>query len=483
VELTDAVEVPPDTPSGAKSQAIPGQYIIAFNDSVGDVPGLARKLAAQYGEVPLYIYSSALKGFAARIPDQAVAGLQRNPRIAGLEPDQVVRSTDTQAGASWGLDRLDQRALPLDGMYTYPNTGAGVNAYILDTGIRTTHVEFGGRATGAFTSINDGNGTNDCGGHGTHVAGIVGGATYGVAKAVKLYSVRVLDCSGYGSWSGIIAGIDWVTQHRVLPAVANMSLSGAKSSMVNTAVQNSIKAGVVYTAAAGNDAADACGYSPASTPEVLTVGSSASFDAMSLDSNYGSCVALFAPGQSIRSASSVDDTSSVVKGGTSMASPHAAGVAALYLSANPSATPAQVTSALLGSAVSNALSGIPSGSANLLLSSNVLAAVAPPVDTTSSAPPPPPPPTTSIDSPPIATFTWTCPRGKCSFDASASSDDHGIVSYAWSFGDGSASSSGSALMRVSHTYTSAGSYTVTLTIRDSSGQTAVKAVKLTFKKV
>lgn len=214
-----------------------------------------------------------------------------------------------------------------------------MSVYILDTGIRTTHVEFGGRALGAFTAINDGNGTNDCGSHGTHVAGTVGGEQYGVAKRVTLYAVRVLDCNGTGSNSGIIAGIDWVTQNRRLPAVANMSMGGAKSSTVNSAVQNSIKSGVVFVVAAGNSAADACSYSPASTPEALTVGASSNSDGISGYSNIGSCIDLFAPGDAIRSAYNVDDTSSVLKGGTSMATPHVAGVAALYLSANPTATP------------------------------------------------------------------------------------------------------------------------------------------------
>jgi subtilisin family serine protease len=432
--------------------------IVVFKSSVLDPPGLAKQLINAHGGRLRFTYSHAIKGFAADLPVQAEEALLNNPNVAYIEPDLRVQQDDVELNPTWGLDRIDQRSLPFDASYSYATTGSGVHVYILDSGIRTTHTEFGGRAFGVYTAINDGKGTTDCTGHGTHVAGTVGGAKYGVAKGVTLYSVRVLDCTGWGTWSQIIAGIDWVTQNRLLPAVANMSIEGTASSAVNQAVQNSINAGVVYAVAAGNDAGDACNYSPASTPQALTVGAISNSDNYQGFSNYGSCLDLFAPGQAIRSASHVDDTSSVLKAGTSMASPHVAGVAALYLSANPQASAAQVVSSIVSGATTNVLTGVPSGTANLLLFSSVSATL----------PPPPPPPVT--DQPPYASFTSSCPKGQCTFDASGSTDDHGIVSYTWDFGDGSAVVSVSS-PNTAHTYVSRGQYTVTLKVTDGMGQT------------
>ena len=443
--------VPPDEQAGT---------IVVFKSTVQDPAGRANQLIAAHGGRLRFTYSHALKGFAADLPIQAEEALLNNPNVAYVEPDLLVRADDIEPNATWGLDRIDQRALPLDATYAYSTTGAGVHVYILDSGIRTTHREFGGRASGAYTAISDGNGTSDCTGHGTHVAGTIGGTTYGVAKGVTLFAVRVLDCSGWGTWSQIIAGIDWVTQNRQLPAVANMSLGGTASSAVNQAVQNSIAAGVVYAVAAGNNGADACNYSPASAPAALTVGAVSNSDNYQSFSNYGPCLDLFAPGQAIRSAYYVDDTSSVLKAGTSMASPHAAGVAALYLSAHPSATPAEVASAIVSGGTAGVLTGVPSGTANLLLYSNVAAGSTP-------LPPPPPPPST--DQAPYPSFTSSCPKGLCTFDASGSTDDHGIASYTWDFGDGSASVTASSAI-VSHAFGAKGQYTVTLRVTDTAGQ-------------
>jgi hypothetical protein len=545
--------------SAVGTEPVPGQYIITFSDTVSDAPGLARRIAAQYGSAPLFTYAAAIRGFAAQLPVQAIDALLRNPQIERVEQDALVHINDTQLNADWGLDRLDQHTRPLDGSYSYANMGSGVRAYIIDTGIRGTHVDFGGRALSGYTAISDGRGTSDCNGHGTHVAGTVGGATYGVAKGVTLYAVRVLDCNGSGTTSGVIAGVDWVTQNRVLPAVANMSLGGSKSSTLNAAVQNSIAAGVVYAVAAGNSSADACNYSPSSTTSALTVASMWNGDAMSSFSNYGSCVDVFAPGEAIMSDYVTSDTATMMMGGTSMASPHVAGVAALYLAANPAASPSEVASAIVSGATPNVLSGVPAGTPNLLLYSSIVGASAPPpsnppASLTISAPtttidaggnvtltatvrdasgnvlsgatvtwasgnsavatvnsagvvsgvsggsatitatsgsasgsvaisvnaPPPPP---AIDQPPAASFTSSCPHGKCTFDASGSTDDHGISSYTWNFGDGSAMTSGQSLVKVAHTYTAAGNYVATLTVKDTAGQTATTSLKLSFKKL
>jgi subtilisin family serine protease len=337
---------------GAESVPIPGQYIVVFRDAVADAPGLARRLAAAQGSSPRHVYEHALKGFVAPMSAQAAAALARNPNVAYVEQDQVVTAsaTVTQNNATWGLDRIDQRALPLSTTYSYSTTATGVTVYIIDTGIRTTHNEFGGRARSGVDEV-DGGAADDCNGHGTHVAGTVGGSTYGVAKGVALVAVRVLDCQGSGSWGDVIAGIDWVTANHQSPAVANMSLGGGASASVDQAVQSSIASGVTYAIAAGNGnragiAQDACNYSPARVAEAITVGATTKTDAKASYSNYGSCVDFFAPGSGITSAWNTSNTATNTISGTSMATPHVAGAAALYLAAHTGATPQQVRDAL-----------------------------------------------------------------------------------------------------------------------------------------
>jgi subtilisin family serine protease len=273
----------------------------------------------------------------------------------------------TQSPATWGIDRIDQRNRPLSNSYTYNTTASNVNAYVIDTGIRSTHTQFGGRVSGGATFINDGRGTSDCNGHGTHVSGTIGGSTYGVAKAVRLHPVRVLDCNGSGTNSGVIAGVNWVASNRVLPAVANMSLGGGASSALDTAVNNSINRGVVYAIAAGNSNANACNFSPARVAAAITVGSTTSSDARSSFSNFGTCVDIFAPGSSITSAWATSDTATNTISGTSMATPHVAGVAALYLATHTTASPATVRNALVNNATANVISNVGSGSPNRLL--------------------------------------------------------------------------------------------------------------------
>jgi subtilisin family serine protease len=363
---------------------IPNQYIVVLKDSVADVDGEAGRLARDFGgdREAGYTYHRAIKGFSVRMPEAQAAKLAGDPRVAFVEEDGVVSMVTTQTGATWGLDRIDQRDLPLDGNYNYNATGSGVKAYIIDTGIRATHTQIAGRVISGFTAINDGLGTNDGNGHGTHVSGTVGGTTYGVAKNVTLVAVRVLDSSGSGTNSGVIAGVDFVTSDHQAgqPAVANMSLGGGISSALDTAVTNSISDGVTYAIAAGNDNLDACGTSPARVASAITVGSTTTSDARSSFSNFGTCLDIFAPGSSITSSWNTSDTATNTISGTSMATPHVTGVAALFLETNPTASPTTVTAAIIDSSTPNKVTNAGTGSPNRLLYSLL-----------TGAPPPPPP--------------------------------------------------------------------------------------------
>ncbi len=362
-------KLPPAPIIGADlPDALPGEYIVVFRTGVRgtDVNGAAATALGNHATIH-FVYDSALQGFAAFLPAQALKALQNNPNVQYIEADQIISLDTTQTPATWGIDRIDQRALPLNNTYTYNFTGAGVTAYIIDTGILTTHVEFGGRASIGYDAIGDGRNGVDCNGHGTHVSGTVGGATYGVAKAVSLVAVRVLNCSGSGTTSGVIAGINWVTSHRKTPAVANMSLGGGASTALDTAVANSVKAGVTFAVAAGNNNRDACKYSPSRAAAAITVGATTSLDARASYSNYGKCLDIFAPGSSITSAWIGSNTATNIISGTSMATPHVTGVAALYLQAHPTASPATVTSAMKAAATPGVVKSPGSGSPNLLL--------------------------------------------------------------------------------------------------------------------
>ena len=329
---------------------VAGRFIVTLRERTNPA-GVAR----EHGVRPDYVYTHALTGFAGRISDAARQGLLRDNRVVRVEADgiaTVVALPTTQSGATWGLDRVDQTALPLSGSFSYTNTGAGVRAYIIDTGLRFTHNDFGPQASSGYDAV-DGGSADDCNGHGTHVAGTVGGNTYGIAKDVALVGVRVLNCSGSGTWSGVIAGIDWVTRDHAAgtPAVANLSLGGGANSSVDQAVKNMIADGVATAIAAGNGnqggkAQDACKYSPARVAEGMTIGATTQSDAKARWSNYGTCVDWFAPGVSIKSAWYTGDNATNTISGTSMATPHTAGVAALYLQSNPGASPGAVRTAL-----------------------------------------------------------------------------------------------------------------------------------------
>jgi subtilisin family serine protease len=328
---------------------VQGRFIVTLEPRAN--PG---SVAREHGVQPDFVYNHALNGFAGKISDAARAGLLRDNRVVRVEADGIATIVSTtETGATWGLDRVDQRSLPLSTTFTYTSTGSGVTAYIIDTGLRLSHAEFGGRAVTGYDAVTPGGTAADCNGHGTHVGGTVGGGTYGVAKGVSLVAVRVLDCGGSGTWSGVIAGMDWVTGHHAAgaPAVANLSLGGGANSSVDDAVRRMIADGVVVAVAAGNGnaggvAQDACKYSPARVAAAMTIGATNKYDRKASWSNYGSCVDWFAPGVSITSAWYTGDAATGTISGTSMATPHTAGVAALYLQNNPGATPSTVRSAL-----------------------------------------------------------------------------------------------------------------------------------------
>ncbi|MCU0625218.1 MAG: S8 family peptidase, partial [Gemmatimonadaceae bacterium] len=366
-----ATPAAPDAPvnfraaRGEGAQPIPGQYIVVLREDDAEVSAasaageegmraMAERLSTSHHGSVQHVYSAALRGFSARMSAADARELARDPHVALVEEDQVMTKQVTQSPVpSWGLDRIDERARVSGSNFTYTNTGSGVTSYILDTGINFGHSDFGGRAVRGFDAINDGRNGNDCDGHGTHVAGTVGGTAYGVAKRTTLVSVRVLSCSGSGSTSGVIAGVDWVRNNARRPAVANMSLGGGISTALDNAVTNAINAGITFVVAAGNSNTNACNASPARAAAAITVGATTSTDARASYSNFGTCLDLFAPGSSITSAWIGSTTATRTISGTSMAAPHVAGVAAQYLQSNGGASPSTVRNAIVGNATTN----------------------------------------------------------------------------------------------------------------------------------
>ncbi len=350
--------------------AVKDSYIVTLKEAASPRAQSAKtagSLTSKYGGQVRAAFKHAINGFSVTMTADQARKLAADPTVAYVQQDAVVKLADTQSPVpSWGIDRIDQQNLPLDNSYTYGTTASNVHAYIVDTGVRTTHSTFGGRATWGTNTSGDGN-NSDCNGHGTHVAGTVGGSEYGVAKGVSIVAVKVLNCAGSGTTAGVVAGIDWVTANAIKPAVANMSLGGGVDTTLDNAVANSIASGISYAIASGNSNANACNFSPARVATALTVNASTNTDARASFSNFGTCTDLFAPGQNIVSSWNTNDTSTNNISGTSMAAPHVAGAVALYLAGNPSASPATVHSAIVNAATSDKITSPGTGSPNKLL--------------------------------------------------------------------------------------------------------------------
>ncbi|WP_406054879.1 S8 family peptidase [Kribbella sp. NBC_00889] len=365
---SDAAQQADVTIRGAgTADAIPGSYIVvlAGQRSQAQTRATNQSLASSYDVKVRDQYDASIKGFSASMSEEQAKKLAGDERVAYVQQNQKI--TVSQDDPPWGLDRADQRDLPLDKKYEAATTADNVNVYVIDTGIYAEHKDFGGRASVGTDTVGDGQNGVDCMGHGSHVAGTIAGTTYGLAKGAKVFGVRVLDCSGSGSTESVVAGIDWVTKNAKKPAVANMSLGGGADDALDAAVKASVDSGVTYAVAAGNESSDACGGSPAKEPSAITVGATDDQDQKATFSNWGTCVDLFAPGVDITSVGITDPDATAKMSGTSMATPHVAGGVALYLADHPDATPADVATALVGASTPDKVGDPGTGSPNKLL--------------------------------------------------------------------------------------------------------------------
>lgn len=444
---------------GIQTQLVPNEYIVALRSSMVSSAQLntqAQSMAAATGAEVLAVFGAAINGFAVYADAAEIAAIRANPAVEYVEQVQIFRAIATQQPApSWGLDRVDQRNLPLDNSFTYPTGGAAVHIYIIDTGILTAHTDFTGRIGAGANFISPSAPTGDCNGHGTHVAGTAGGTTYGIMKTATMHAVRVLDCAGSGTTTSVVNGINWVINNAVQPAVSNMSIGGPASTAIDNATNNMVAAGVVSPVAAGNSNANACNSSPSRAANAITVGATTITDARASFSNFGTCLDIFAPGQNIKSDWIGSNTATNTISGTSMASPHVAGAAALYRSFNPTHTATQVANALTSNATAGKVTNPGAGSPNLLLYMGFIG----------GGPP---------NQNPVADFTYSCvprvppPGFECSFDGSSSSDPDGTVT-GWSWtSPGKATKSG---VTTSYVFPAAGTYSVTLTVTDNNGGT------------
>ena len=440
----------------AAKDAATKDYIVVLRDDNSDTDGKAKALVKAHGGQLKHVYKKALKGFVVSdLSDDALDAFRDDPSVDFVEEDQIMTAVGTQTNPpSWGLDRIDQVSLPLSSSFTYNNSGAGVTAYIIDTGINATSSDFTGRILAGKDFIDNDDNPNDCHGHGTHVAGTVAGTTYGIAKAAKVVAIRVLNCAGSGSNSGVIAGVDWVALNAIKPAVANMSLGGDPSAALNAAVARAVDAGITFAVAAGNSNADACNYSPSSEGKALTIGATTITDAKASYSNFGGCVDIQAPGSSIKSDWIGSATATNTISGTSMASPHVAGAAALVLSTdgNSGLTPTQVGNLLITKESNGQVTGLPGGTVNKLL---YIGFVGPGGTVTE-------PPT-----PPNVTVTKSCGTFTCTLTATATNTTS-TPTFSWTFTGGIAPSGESSVTR---TFNRRTNYTYTLVVSAANGNT------------